>query len=466
MHPPRRVLFDLRLSTLALITLAPGLAHAGTITAQGNVTALDDVNQLQGIVGTADFDSGTSGASMSLTQYTAQGATWHTGALSDILAGVDEAGSASTPTYQNNFANFPAPIAGGGVAEGLYTYFGGAVTFSEPVTQVGLTAGKNGTQYLTVWDENGDILGQVTWVPSSDSAFIGLDTNGVPIGMVTYGNDNVWGGVAYGVGGATIMSDTWIWALGTPCESDADCVENDNPCTLAACVDGACVQEVDPDGVCEDDGNACTDDLCQAGECVHPTNEDPCDDGNACTDVDTCVDGECLGEDIACDDMNICSQDSCNSQLGCVYEFTEGCCVSDEDCLEGEICHFGSNSCIPDPDPDGDDTTDESTEDSGEDTEGSTEDSGTTEDSDSGSSSSDDSGDTAGESGEDSSSGGSGEDDVGDDTFGGGPLDTFGYDDEGGEGGCSCATQGPRGGGLLGLFALAALGLLRRRRDD
>ncbi|NVB43624.1 hypothetical protein G6O69_37790 [Pseudenhygromyxa sp. WMMC2535] len=316
------------------------------------------------------------------------------------------------------------------------------MTFSEPVTQVGLTAGKNGTQYLTVWDENGDILGQVTWVPNSDSAFIGLDTNGVPIGMVTYGNDDVWSGVTYGIGGATIMSDTWIWALGTQCEVDSDC---------------------------EDDGNACTDNLCEAGQCVYPTNENPCDDGDACTDVDTCIDGECVGTSIDCDDMNVCSQDACDTELGCVYEFTEGCCASDEDCLEGEICDLEANACIPDPDPG--DTTDTG-EDTGEDTESDTDDSGTEESSsDDGSTSSEDSGDTddtsdsGGESGGDSSSEGSGDDDdVGEDTFGG-SLDTFG-NDEGGEDGCSCAAQGRRGDGLLGLFGLALLGLLRRRRDD
>ena len=31
---------------------------------------------------------------------------------------------------------------------------------------------KNGTQYLTAWDTNGTMLGQVKWVPANDAAFV------------------------------------------------------------------------------------------------------------------------------------------------------------------------------------------------------------------------------------------------------------------------------------------------------
>ncbi|MCA9700903.1 MAG: hypothetical protein KC431_25475, partial [Myxococcales bacterium] len=137
-----RRLITIPLSTLALLA-GTGTAWAGTITAQGNVTALTNVNELQGIVGTADFNVGPANTSMNLNQYAAQGATWHTGTLSSILPGVVQGGSASTPSYQSDFSYFPAPIAGGGTAAGFFTYFGGAVTFSDPITQVGLTAGRN-----------------------------------------------------------------------------------------------------------------------------------------------------------------------------------------------------------------------------------------------------------------------------------------------------------------------------------
>jgi len=32
--------------------------------------------------------------------------------------------------------------------------------------------------------------------------------------MLSYGNDDVFNGATYGIGGATIMSDNWMWASG------------------------------------------------------------------------------------------------------------------------------------------------------------------------------------------------------------------------------------------------------------
>ncbi|MBW2458338.1 MAG: hypothetical protein JRI68_27795 [Deltaproteobacteria bacterium] len=58
-------------------------------------------------------------------------------------------------------------------------------TFSGFVDQVGLTASTNGNQYLTVWDMSCPMIGQVNWVPGGNSSFIGIDTGGVTIGMLT-----------------------------------------------------------------------------------------------------------------------------------------------------------------------------------------------------------------------------------------------------------------------------------------
>ena len=250
---------------------ATGIAWAGNITAQGAVTALDNVNEMQGVVGTATYNEG--GNAVALNQYTAQGMTFYTGPLTQILVGVNTPGNASQPIYQVGQNYFPGLIAGGGVAEGAYTFFGGVVKFSQPITQLGLTASNNGTQYLTVWDQNGVMIGQVTWQPSNDAAFVGIDTNGVAIGMAAYGNDDLWAGQAYDIGGSTIISDTWIWAAGTPCQSNDECTDDDNPCTAApVCQGGICVHAPDDDGVCPDDGEPCTLDVCQSGSCVHPND--------------------------------------------------------------------------------------------------------------------------------------------------------------------------------------------------
>lgn len=447
-------------------------AYAGTITAQGNVTALDDVSQLQAIVGTATFNEGVQGQNMPLDTYAAQGATWHTGALSSILPGVTEPGSASAPLYFNNASYFPQPIAGGGVYEGVHTFFGGAVTFDQDITQVGLTASQNGTQYLTVWDQSGTMIGQVTWTPASDSAFIGIDTNGVPIGMVTYGNDNMWAGGSYGIGGSTIISDTWIWAAGIECEADADC-DDGNECTTEVCVDNACevtnadgetctddgnlcTDDVCAEGACthpnneapcDDDEDVCTDDVCSEGECTHPFNEAPCEDGDLCTEGDVCSEGACVpGGDLDCNDENMCSTDSCDPAIGCVYEDIRGCCNVDEDCAEGEFCEDGMCEPIP-ADTEDDGTTDEGTTDEGTTDEGTTEESGE-------------------ESGEDGTTeeGGDAGDEIGDDESAGTDVGDAGIDDDAG---CNCSTDEgdePKGGWLLALLGLGVFGLRRSSR--
>lgn len=205
---------SLVLVVFALCALA---ASAGTIMAVGPVDPLTDVSQLSGVYGTAPWEvTGGSFEPVPLGLYSGLGLTFHTGPLSAILPGVTTGGSASQPNAATIFSsNFPAPIGGGGSHTGQSNAFGGVGTFSMPVTQVGMTISNNGAQYLTAWDTSGNILGQVNWQPTGDAAFFGIDTQGVPIGMVALGNDDLWNGASYGVGGATILSDDWFWAAGS-----------------------------------------------------------------------------------------------------------------------------------------------------------------------------------------------------------------------------------------------------------
>jgi hypothetical protein len=204
---------------MGLVAAACGLgiaspAAAGLITAQGAVTALTNVSQLGSVLGTATFDTAGTGT-LPLNFYSAQSLTFHTGALSSILSGVTTPGTAMSPEIAaaGTFGTvFPGPIAGGGIAAGNFEFLGGVATFSGVVTQVGVTISRNGTQYMTAWDVSGAMIGQVTWTPSNDAAFFGLDTNGVAIGMLALGNDDLWNGAVYDVSGATIISDTWIWS--------------------------------------------------------------------------------------------------------------------------------------------------------------------------------------------------------------------------------------------------------------
>ncbi|MDX2167425.1 MAG: hypothetical protein SF182_10190 [Deltaproteobacteria bacterium] len=76
---------------------------------------------------------------------------------------------------------------------------------------------------------------------------------------------------------------------------------------------------------CASDSNQCTADQCDgAGACTHA--ERPvgytCDDGDLCTTADQCVlGGICRGgAPLVCDDDDECTNDTCDAQLGCLFE--------------------------------------------------------------------------------------------------------------------------------------------------
>jgi cysteine-rich repeat protein len=70
-----------------------------------------------------------------------------------------------------------------------------------------------------------------------------------------------------------------------------------------------------------DDGNTDNGDCCSS-TCQFESEGSPCTDNDACTAPDGCDGaGSCNpGPPITCDDSNPCTQDSCNSLSGCVYD--------------------------------------------------------------------------------------------------------------------------------------------------
>tara|TARA_Y100000031_G_C8228739_1_gene389793 strand:- start:108 stop:2216 length:2109 start_codon:yes stop_codon:yes gene_type:complete len=116
------------------------------------------------------------------------------------------------------------------------------------------------------------------------------------------------------------------------CESNADCAaKNDlNLCNGSYMCDKSTAIwtcEIDPSTIVE-----CTDPIGQClvtscvpstGACVEsqaPTNT-LCDDGDSCTTNDACsLNGSCTGITKTCNDENQCTNDSCDSDLGCVYQ--------------------------------------------------------------------------------------------------------------------------------------------------
>ncbi len=132
----------------------------------------------------------------------------------------------------------------------------------------------------------------------------------------------------------------------------ADC-DDDNVCTvLDHCNAGFCAGG----GLLEcDDGNGCTKDFCelQLG-CVAVNTQGPCDDGDACTVDSVCLDGACTGGiAFTCDDANPCTDDGCDSQIGCVFTDNEAACEDGNACTTGDLCQNGD--CIAGPETDCDD---------------------------------------------------------------------------------------------------------------
>jgi cysteine-rich repeat protein len=115
-----------------------------------------------------------------------------------------------------------------------------------------------------------------------------------------------------------------------------DCDGCDNDCTdSATCGNGTRCGSEDCD-----DGNTAAGDCCSAS-CEYEASGADCDDGEACTLDDTCDgSGVCVGgdpSDDVCDDDNLCSMETCDAAVGCVY--------TPADCDDGDVC--SQDTCDP-----------------------------------------------------------------------------------------------------------------------
>ena len=108
-------------------------------------------------------------------------------------------------------------------------------------------------------------------------------------------------------------------------------------------VDDDCDGQTDEGAQICDDGNVCTiDEACAPSgggwACVGTPVDGPCDDNNICTGGEACSGGVCTGGFVsACNDMNECTTDSCDSSgAGCTHEPISGC---------GLPCTMGKGDC-------------------------------------------------------------------------------------------------------------------------
>ena len=126
-------------------------------------------------------------------------------------------------------------------------------------------------------------------------------------------------------GGCSLVPDHEGYACGTgdKCSVGATCV-------AGSCIGGFLLN-------CED-VNPCTEDSCDPSDgCQHQPKDGSCSDDNICTSGDLCADGQCVpGEPLVCDDGNPCTADSCDVQAGCIHTPTlapgESCCGEPSDC--------------------------------------------------------------------------------------------------------------------------------------
>ena len=224
------------------------------------------------------------------------------------------------------------------------------------------------------------LVGCVNQPPSSDV----IDDVGVDVptydACASSSNCTTEDEILCGAGGARVCSVdpvTGCLMLGVaescavegPCEvgscSDViGCVISPAP-DETACDDGdACTVSdmCSPAGACAgterdcDDVDVCTDDSCDPGVgCQYAATTALCDDGNACTKEDSCKGGVCVGlfGGLDCDDDNACTRDLCDLEEGCNYlplsnvSCDDGQVSSRNDgCVDGE-CVGETYACTP-----------------------------------------------------------------------------------------------------------------------
>ncbi|MCB9737641.1 MAG: hypothetical protein H6747_00060 [Deltaproteobacteria bacterium] len=126
---------------------------------------------------------------------------------------------------------------------------------------------------------------------------------------------------------------------------DGETCDDNNECTSKdACIGGKCTGEDYTVSKKCDDNNPCTNDGCapQSGCFNPPKNGGVCEDGDKCTTGDTCVTGKCTGKAKACDDSNPCTNDACDPVSGeCKSTQFDGPCDDGNKCTSNDVCAAG-----------------------------------------------------------------------------------------------------------------------------
>ncbi len=137
--------------------------------------------------------------------------------------------------------------------------------------------------------------------------------------------------------------DPTTGCLNNPVESGLVCAPANLCQSAATCQNGSCQLGTETD--C-DDRNVCTQDSClpDSGCLYQPVSDGTSCGGGLCGQA-ICSSGECMLTQVDCDDQNPCTNDWCDAELGCVNEP-----VANEvalPCGECQVCHAAL--CQPKP---------------------------------------------------------------------------------------------------------------------
>ena len=136
-------------------------------------------------------------------------------------------------------------------------------------------------------------------------------------------------------------TDAWDFFVST----DAEVVEGDD-----AWVEGDVTLVCSKDSDCDGKPlglSPCSRAVCDKhlGQCI-PGPRAPgevCDDEDACTVNTTCTgNGTCAGAHVVCDDGNICTTDSCDSEKGCMFAPNDNVCDDGNACTKNDRCESGN----------------------------------------------------------------------------------------------------------------------------
>jgi hypothetical protein len=148
-------------------------------------------------------------------------------------------------------------------------------------------------------------------------------------------------------------------------DRDEDCDDGDICNGAEVCRSGSCLAGTPLD--CSD-GDPCTEDLCDSRlgclnavipSCLGCTDDSECDNANACDGLERCIAGGCRpGSPLDCDDGNHCTDDSCDPGSGCVYAPNDVPCDDGDPCTIDDACQ--DSRCKGSPETCGDGTVQES----------------------------------------------------------------------------------------------------------